>query len=219
MASPVKPRRAYDSPRRREAARATRRALLSAARDLFIERGYVATTIDAIASRAELSPETVYSVFGTKRRLLSELVDVSIAGDDAAPPVLQQDWVEEMRRERDPHRRIRILARHGHSILEQRVPIDSVVQGAASADPEIAALEALGKVQRLNGQRELLRIVVGTGGLRQGIDFERATDILYALGSPETYRLLVTERGWTGAQFERWYGETLERLLLDPKNV
>ena len=70
--------------------------------------------------------------------------------------------------------------------------------------------------QRFAGQRELLRIVIGSTGLREGIDLETASDILYAIGNPETYRLLVVDRGWSGAHFERWYGETLERLLLDP---
>jgi AcrR family transcriptional regulator len=40
--------------------------VLDAARRLFLERGYVATTIDAIAERAAVSPETVYSAFGNK---------------------------------------------------------------------------------------------------------------------------------------------------------
>jgi hypothetical protein len=36
-----------------------------------------------------------------------------------------------------------------------------------------------------------------------------AADILYAIGSPEMYRLLVVDRGWSGDRFERWYAETL----------
>ena len=90
------------------------------------------------------------------------------------------------------------------------------MRGAASADPDIAALRDLGKAQRFAGQREFLRIVVGSTGLREGMDLETAADILYTVGSPETYRLLVVDRGWSGSRFERWYGDTLERLLLAP---
>ena len=216
MPESVKPRRAYDSPRRREQARATRHAVLEAARALFIESGYVATTIDAIAARANVAPETVYAVFGTKRSLLSELVDVSIAGGDEAPPIFEQPWVQEMRDEPDPRRRLQILASNGRSILERRAAVDEVVHGAAAADPEIATLWERGKAQRYAGQSALLRIVLGEAGLRAGMGFETAVDILYSLGSPETYRLLVVDRGWSGARFERWYGETLERLLLEP---
>jgi len=216
MPESVKHRRAYESPRRREQARATRHAVLEAARALFIERGYVGTTIEAIAARANVAPETVYAVFGTKRSLLSELVDVSIAGGDEAPPILDQDWVQQIRDEPDPHRRVRLLASHGRSILERRAAVDEVVRGAASADPEIASLRELGKAQRFAGQRELLRMVLGAAGLRQGMDLKTAADVLYAIGSPETYRLLVVDRAWSGPRFERWYGETLERLLLEP---
>jgi len=190
--------------------------VLAAARDLFIERGYVATTIHAIADRAGVSAETVYSRFGNKRALLSQLVDVSIAGDVDAPPILGQDWVRELRDEPDAHRRLRMLASRGRRILERRAAVDEVVRGAASADPEIAALRDLVKDQRFAGQREFLRIVVGGTGLRDGLDLEAAADILYAIGSPETYRLLVVDRGWSGSRFERWYGETLECLLLAP---
>ena len=131
----------------------THHAVLEAARALFIERGYVATTIDAIAERANVAPETVYAVFGTKRSLLAELVDVSIAGDDEAPPILEQPWVQEMRDEPDPRRRLRMLASKGRSILERRAAVDEVVRGAAAADPEIAALWERGKAQRYAGQR------------------------------------------------------------------
>jgi hypothetical protein len=162
-----------------------------------------------------VSAETVYAVFGTKRALLAELVDISIAGGDEARPVLRQAWVEQMRTEPDIRRRLSILATNGRSILERRAEIDEVVRGAAASDPEIAALWRRGKAERLAGQRELLRIVLGESGLRQGLDLATAEDILYAIGSPETYRLLVVERGWSGAQFERWYRESLSRLLIE----
>ena len=121
-----------------------------------------------------------------------------------------------MREEPDPRRRLRVLAGQGRLILERRSAIDEVVRGAASADPDIAALWDRGKAQRFAGQREFLRIGVGSTGLREGMDLETAADILYAVGSPETYRLLVVDRGWSGSRFERWYGDTLERLLLAP---
>jgi AcrR family transcriptional regulator len=214
MGEAVNNPRTYVSPRRREQAQATRRAILDAARTLFIERGYVATTINEIAAAANVSAETVYAVFGTKRAILAELVDISISGSDEARPILEQSWVEEMRSEPEPRRRLAVLAANGRTILERRAAIDEVVRGAAAADPEIASLRQRGKAERLAGQRELLRMVVGETGLRQGLDLDTAADILYAIGSPETYQLLVVERNWSGPQFEVWYGETLARLVL-----
>lgn len=216
MEQPVKRPRVYDSPRRREQALATRRAILDAARALFIERGYVATTIDAIAASATVSPETVYSTFGTKRSLLSALVDVSIAGGDDAPPILDQAWVQEMRKEPDTRRRLQILAANGTSILERRAAVDEVVRGAAAADPEMATLWERGKAQRFAGQRALLQMVVGPADLRVNMDLDTAAEILYAIGSPEIYRLLVADRGWSTSRFEHWYADMLARALLDP---
>ena len=213
MSKPVNPRRAYESPRRQEQARATRRAILKAARVLFIERGYVATTVQAVAARARVSPATVYATFTNKRSLLSALVSVAIAGDDEPRPTLDRAWVQEMHDEPDRRRRIQILAHNGRLILERRTPIDEVVRAAAAADTEIAALWESGKAQRLAGQRELLRIVAGTDDVRDGLSSAAAVDTLYAIGSPETYRLLVFDRGWPSERFEHWYAETLERLL------
>jgi AcrR family transcriptional regulator len=210
----VKSRRSYDSPRRREQARATRGAVLAAARDLFIERGFVTTTIQAIADRAEVSPETVYATFGNKRSLLSSVIDVSITGDDEPVPHLDRAWVQEMRDEPDPRRRLRILARNGRTILERITPIYEVLRGAAAADPEIAALWELYKSQRFAGQRELVRVVSAGGSLRKGLSADAAADTLFTIGSPETYRLLTVDRGWTPDRFERWYARTLARLLL-----
>jgi TetR/AcrR family transcriptional regulator, regulator of autoinduction and epiphytic fitness len=212
MTDPVKAGGA-DFRRRRERARATRQRVLDAALALFVEHGYVTTTIDSIATRADVSAETVYATFRTKRALLSELVDVSIAGGVDGSPVIEAAWVERMRGEPDARRRAAILARNGRLILERRASVDAVVRGAASADPTIAALREAGKAQRFAGQRALLRIVIGERRLRDGLTLDTAADILYAAGSPESYDLLVRDRGWTGARFEAWYRETIERLL------
>ncbi len=207
-------RRRYESPRRREQALETRQAVLDAARELFVEHGYVVTTIDAIAERAGVSPETIYATFKNKRSILSRLIDVSMAGDDAPVPILERSWVNELRDEPDPHRRVRILARNGRLILERTAPIYEVLRGAAAADPEIAALWARNKAQRFTGQRTLLGILIERSPLRDGLAANVAADTLFAIGSPETYRLLVVDRRWSPDRFERWYADTLATLLL-----
>jgi aspartate aminotransferase-like enzyme len=51
-------RRRYDTSRRQAAALQTRRAIAAAALELFLERGYGATTMAAIAQAAGISHET-----------------------------------------------------------------------------------------------------------------------------------------------------------------
>jgi AcrR family transcriptional regulator len=206
--------RTYDSPRRREQTRATRRGILDAASELFVEGGYVATTIEAIAAHADVSPETVYATFKNKRSLLSELIDISMAGDDVPVPILQRTWVQQMRDETDRSRQLQILARNGRLILERVTPIYEVLRGAAAADSAIASLWKLNKAQRFAGQNEMLRILTARNPLRGGLTLKIAADILFTIGSPETYRLLTVDRGWSADRFERWYAETIARLLL-----
>jgi AcrR family transcriptional regulator len=190
--------------------------VLDAARGLFVSHGYAVTTIEAIAMRADVSPETVYATFGNKRAVLSDLIDVSIAGDDAPVPILERPWVREMREEPDVRRRLRILARNGRRMLERWADLADVLHGAAAADPKIAALWERNKEQRHAGQRALLRIAIDGERLREGLTRESATDVLFSIGSPEVYRLLVVDRAWSAGRFERWYADTLERLLLPP---
>lgn len=191
---------------------------MDAARELFVGRGYVATTIQAIAERAGVSPATVYGTFATKRGILSALVDRSIAGDDAPVPILERQWVKEMRREPDLHRRIAMLALQGRLMLERRSAVDEVLRAAAAADGEIAELWEQAKAQRFAGQRALLQVVAGSNRPLA----KDAADALYAVGSPEAYQLLVSDRGWSPARFENWYAEAIARLLgapVDPDAV
>lgn len=215
MSTPGAPRRPYRSPRRTQQANATRSAIVDAARAAFIEDGYVASSIAAIARRAAVSPETVYATFGTKRAILAAVVDVSIAGDAAPIAIAERDWVRELRSESDWRRRIEILARNGRLILERRTPIDEIVRGAADADPEIRSLLQAGRAERHAGQRALLEIVAGTRGFRDGLTLDDAADVMFAIGSPEVYELLTRVRGWSGDRFEAWYGSEIESLLAE----
>src|SRR6187200_1000535 len=94
-------RRPYVSARRAAGAAATRTAILDAALAAFRDDGYAASTIEAIAAAAAVSPKTVYAVFGNKRRLLSAVLDRAIAGDELPVAILDRPWVEEMRDQPD----------------------------------------------------------------------------------------------------------------------
>jgi AcrR family transcriptional regulator len=75
----VKARR-YNSPLRLQQAAASRAAVLRAARELFLDQGYGATTIGQIAARAGASKPTVSTAVGNKQRLLKTVRDVAMAG-------------------------------------------------------------------------------------------------------------------------------------------
>jgi AcrR family transcriptional regulator len=205
----VKTPRPYRSPRRAAQADATRGAILDAAQRAFAEQGYGATTMQSIAAAATVSVKTVYAIFGNKRRLLSAVLDRAIAGDDQPVPIIDRPWVQAMRDEPVPRDRLRILAREGAAILARRADVDELIRRAAATDPDIAALGAAGVRDRRAGQAALLRIALGPAGVD-----EMSIDTVFAIGSPEVFRLLVTDRGWSSDEFATWYDHTLARLLL-----
>lgn len=209
MSSPPPARRRYTSPRRSAGAAATRAAILDAALDLFIERGYVSTTMEAIAERSQVSPKTVYAAVRNRRGLLAAVLDRAIAGDEQPVPIADRPWVAAMRASPEPSERLVILGREGARILRRRAAIDAVLDRAALVDAEAATLAERTREERRVGQRALLQMAMSP----QAVD-DTAADTLFALGSPEVYRTLTASRGWTHEAFEEWYIELLGRIFL-----
>src|SRR3954471_19969726 len=105
---PVKPKRRYDSPRRREQAAATRQAILEAAQRLFEQQGYAATTMAAIAEDAGVALKTVYVAFETKSGVLRALWNLLLRGDEADIPIPERAWYREVLAETGPERTVRL---------------------------------------------------------------------------------------------------------------
>lgn len=201
---------------RAEKARRTRQRMLDAANQLFTERGWTRTTVEDIARSAEVGVQTVYFTFGTKRALLKEVLDVAIAGDGDPIATLDRPWAQKVLAEPDPARQLALQAAGARRVLQRAAPVLGVVRGAAAADPELADLWHTNHQQRRTVQLRFAEaLLTKTGGrLRDGHDTASAADIAFAVLGPETYDLLVSERGWTPARWERWAADTLVRQLL-----
>ena len=199
---------------RRPKAQATRRRIRDAARRLFVERGYVATTIEAIAGEAGVAVPTVYLAFGTKRALLAELLDIAAVGDEEPVAVLERPWVDDVRHDPDPQGQLRRWVRGGRHIATRVAPLWEVARNAAPADPDIAAQVHHYKTLTLQAHRYFVTVLAANGGLRDGLDPQRAADIVFGLLSHELYRLLVIEQGWAPEDWERWVADTLAAQLL-----
>lgn len=201
---------------RAEKARRTRRRMLDAAARLFTERGWAGTTVEDIARTAEVGVQTVYFTFGTKRALLKELLDTAIAGDTDPVATLDRPWAREVLDTPDPARQLALQAAGARRVLERAAPVLEVVRGAAAADPELAELWRSNREQRHTVQLRFAQALASKAGgaLRDGHDAASAADIATALLSPETYGLLVTDRGWSPDRWEQWAADALERQLL-----
>ena len=203
-------RRPYHSPARQRQAEQTRAGILTAARDLFRSAGYAATTIDAIASSAQVSAKTVEAVFGSKRGVLAALVDLLAA---VGPP---HDLVDRLRAATDPRQRLRLVAELSRRAYEASVPEFELMRGAAVIAPEIAAAADQVESRRRGNQTRLVAYLQERGCLRGDLSPEEAIDIVWALTSYDVYRALVTERHWLADRYQDWLADTLADSLLRP---
>ena len=197
--------------------RRTRAAVVDAARALFLERGYAATTVDAISERSDTPQATVYRLFGSKLGILKALLDASIGGDDRPVTMAGRPSVRTMLADPDPHRQIAAFAAVVCEVMVRAAPVHRILADAARSDP--AAAELLGEIarQRLEGQRQVARSLARNQALRAGVKDRDAADVIHALASPEVHGLLVFDRGWSPERYQKWLADTLAGQLLAPR--
>ncbi|WP_068065393.1 TetR/AcrR family transcriptional regulator [Nocardia xishanensis] len=192
---------------------ANRAKMLVAARELFATRGYTATTMKAIADEAGMAVQTLYFTFATKRAILSELLDVEIAGDTEPVATMDRPWFAAAVAAA-PAEQIRLQVAAAATIYTRVSPLLEVVRSAATTDPELAELWQTNITQRHLVQLRLAEALAAKTPLRHGITAARAADIAFAVLAPETYRLLVHDRGWTGDEWQSWATDALTLQLL-----
>ncbi len=213
MSDPVKPRR-YRSSLREEQARRTRQAILSAARQVFAEHGYAATTIAQIAATAGVAVDTVYASVGTKPVLMRLLIETAISGIDQAVPADQRDYVQQVKAAVTAQDKIRIYAAAVTDINRRMAPLHLVLRGAAATAPELAEMRDEISARRAANMRLFARDLAATGELRPDLDVDEVADVVWSMNSAEYFTLLVRERGWDPDEFAAWLAEAWSRLFL-----
>lgn len=210
-------RRRYVSALRAERAAATRSAVLESARELFAERGYAATGVAAIAERAGVVVDTVYSAAGRKPALLRELVETALSGTDHAVPGEQRDYVRRMRAAAGAREKLSIYADAIAAIGVRMAPVHRALAEAALTDPDCAALRAEIDARRARNMLLLAADLRTTGELRGDLTDEQVADVVWSMNAAEYRALLVDGRGWTAERFGSWLADAWVRLLLaDP---
>ena len=214
MQPQVKGRR-YDNSARAAASQARRGQVLDAARALFFERGYVRTTMAAVADRAQVSVDTVYELVGRKADLFRLLIETAISGRDSAVPAEERSYVQEIHAEPTAAGKLRVYADALPSLLARLAPLIEVLQAAASAEPALGDLwQEIGE-RRAQNMLRFAAELAETGDL--AVPVAEAADVMWATNSPEFYLLLVHRRGWSPEAYGAWLADTWQRLLLDPR--
>jgi AcrR family transcriptional regulator len=199
--------------RRESRARETRRRIIEAGLRLFLEKGYVNTTVEGIAREALVAPATIYQAFGTKHGVLAAALDITVAGDDTPLAVLDRDWVEDARREKNRGRQLRLIVEGASLIAARTSPLKEVLRDAAATEGAARELIREDHERRHRTQGVLVDLLIENRQLRAGIDRRRAVDTFFALVNSATYELLVTQRGWTLPEWQAWIADVIEREL------
>ncbi len=217
MEEPVKAsRRRYHSPQRAAQAARTRESVLDAARRLFGERGYAATTVADVAAAAGVAVDTLYATVGPKPALLRELVETALSGQERAVPARDRDYVQAIAAAPRAETKIRIYAQAVTAIQGRLAPVFVALREAAASDPACGALWTEISERRARNMREFAADLRATGQLRDDLSDPEVADVVWSMNAAEYWALLVGQRGWTADRFQAWLEDAWIRLLLHP---
>lgn len=167
-------------------------------------------TIEAIAQRAEVSAQSVYSIFKSKTGILTELLDQSTFGFE------YEEAVRQAMSTADPETRLRLAAPIARQIHDAQSATLDLLRGAGVVAPELANLEQQRECLRYKRQERMIISLRDAGRLRPGLDYATARDIFWMLTGRDVYRMLVRERGWSSQRYQDWLADTLVTSLLTP---
>lgn len=165
-------------------------------------------TIPAVAKAAGVAVPTVYAVFGSKKGIVSELLDQARFGEE------YKALITEARRATDPMELLRFPPRFARRIYEAEIPVENLLRGAGMVAPELAAVEDERNCQRYDSQVMVIDALEQANLLKPGVSRDAARAVLWTLTSREIFRMLVRERGWTGDEYEEWLREAIQRELV-----
>lgn len=208
-------RRRYDNSRRLAQTRATRTRVIAAARQLFLERGYPATTMEAIGQSSDTPMATLYRLFGSKPNVLQQVLNVAFVGDDEPVALHDRPLASNAAVQSDPAAVLRGYAALTRDVASRSAPLHHVLRTAAAVDAEAAELLDNNRRERASGQARVVDRLRQLNALRPGLGDNEALDVVYALMSPELYRVLTFDRGWDDDHYEQWLGDTLCATLLN----
>lgn len=205
----------YRSPRRTAQAEHTRGRILAAAAEQFASAGYPATTMRSVAAAAGVSVASIELAFGSKARLLKTAIDVAIAGDHDPVAVLDRDWAAAAQATVTVHDFLTAVGRTLRPAMARSAGLVLAAYEAAGSDPALRELAEQLSAQRAATVAWVIDGIRDRAPLREGITRRHAIDQVWLLMDPAVYHRLTRCRGWSPADYEKWFTDTITRLLLD----
>jgi AcrR family transcriptional regulator len=211
------PTRRYRSDLRADQARRTRGRIIAAATATFLSRGYAGASVRAIAAEAGVSVASIELAFGTKASLLKAAIDVAIAGDDEAVPVLDRPWTAIGLGLDDPDAFLQLLASVLAPAQRRSAGLVLAVLEGSSRDALLTELAAQLIAQRRGTAEWIIDTLSSKTPLRPELNRATAVDTLWILMDPAVFDRLVRQCGWPVDRYQTWFAQSARRLLLpDP---
>jgi AcrR family transcriptional regulator len=179
-----------------------------------VRSGYTVTTMRAVASIAGVSLPTVELVFGSKPQLLRAAVSFAICGDVEPIPMLQRDWALRAQAAVSAADFLAIVARVLTDAARRSAGLVVAAFEAANADDSMRALAAQLRAQRAETAAWIVEGLMKRSSLRADLTCDEATDAVWLLMDPHVFSALTRDREWNAEQFERWFTDSVLRLLL-----
>jgi AcrR family transcriptional regulator len=207
-------KRGYRSVTRQRRARETRERILASASAEFVRLGYGATTIRAVASAAGVSVPTVELAFGTKPQLLCAAISFAIRGDAEPIPMLERDWAANAQAATSVTDFLAIVGRVLTEAARRSAGLVVAAFEAAQSDESMRELADQLRAQRAETAAWIVDGLTMRSSLRAEIGRDQAIDTVWLLMDPHGFCALTQDRGWAPETFERWFTDSVCRLLL-----
>lgn len=195
------------------AARATERAIIEAASRLFLARGYVGTTMEAIAEEAGVVVQTIYNSVGNKQALLSRVLDYTAAGP-RAPTAVPDTMRAATAAAPDAESLAHLLSEWFAEVQPRVAPLMRTIQEGAAVAPEVDALEKARAEQRFLNYHDAARAFAARADAKP-MKTPEAAALIWTVGHPSIYRFLVIDQGWTLPRYQRWIASILRAVLVE----
>lgn len=201
------PRRRYESLHRTAQAQQTGAQIAHAARELFVTRGWAATTVREVARAAGVSTPTVYAVYGNKSGLTRALADAADLSGDLPR------MIEELETATGPAGHLAAMVAYDRRLFERAGDVIVALREAGRSEPALAQVYREGR-RRADEVRGEVFAGWPPGTLRTGVTTAEAVDIYAALCTVDVFTELTAERGWTPDRVQCWWSGILARELL-----
>lgn len=194
--------------------------MISAASNLFLERGYGGTPLAAIAQQAGVARPTVFATFGSKAALLKEVLDQALSGDDEDVPVAERPWFRPVWEATDPADTLHAYATVCTLIGTRAAGLFDVVHRAADESPEARALWETLRANRRSGAAMVVDHLLTMGDvLKEGLTRDRAVDRIWLLNDPAHYLSLVGGCGWGVTEFSDWLADQMVNSVVASRRL